>query len=155
MIAASLPPHLKKQLFFYSGLFLLVIVIDQLSKLLVLNYRLFPVYYNKTIAFSLPVAWYLPWLVIAGIGISFLFSEQRKKLTAQDLETFLNHKYLCIALPLIAGGGISNIIDRIFHNGTVVDFIDLRYWPVFNLADSAIVTGVILIIYHLYNKRGA
>ncbi len=76
-------------------------------------------------------------------------------LTIEKLDNLLSNRLLAVALPLIAGGGISNIIDRIFHNGSVVDFIDLRYWPVFNLADSAIVIGVFLIIYHLYQKKGA
>lgn len=52
----------------------------------------------------------------------------------------------------IAGGAIGNLIDRIFRaedgalSGAVVDFIDLGWWPVFNIADSAIVVGVIVII---------
>ncbi|MBC7254135.1 MAG: signal peptidase II [Actinobacteria bacterium] len=45
------------------------------------------------------------------------------------------------ALGLIIGGALGNIIDRI-SLGAVVDFIDLRFWPVFNLADTAIVLGV-------------
>jgi signal peptidase II len=49
------------------------------------------------------------------------------------------------ALGLILGGAIGNLADRIRH-GFVVDFIDLRWWPVFNLADSAIVVGVAILI---------
>ncbi|MDI7251490.1 MAG: signal peptidase II, partial [Actinomycetota bacterium] len=45
------------------------------------------------------------------------------------------------ALGLIIGGALGNIVDRIAL-GAVVDFIDLRFWPVFNLADTAIVFGV-------------
>lgn len=45
------------------------------------------------------------------------------------------------ALGLIIGGALGNIIDRMAL-GAVVDFIDLRFWPVFNLADTAIVLGV-------------
>lgn len=50
-----------------------------------------------------------------------------------------------VALGLIIGGALGNIIDRIFL-GAVVDFIDLRFWPVFNLADAAIVAGVVYAI---------
>jgi len=46
-----------------------------------------------------------------------------------------------VAVGLIIGGALGNIIDRICL-GEVVDFIDLRFWPVFNLADTAIVIGV-------------
>jgi signal peptidase II len=49
------------------------------------------------------------------------------------------------ALGLILGGAIGNLVDRLRH-GYVVDFIDLKWWPVFNLADSAIVVGVLILI---------
>ncbi len=53
------------------------------------------------------------------------------------------------ALGLIIGGAVGNLIDRII-NGYVVDFIDVYYktwhWPAFNLADSAITGGVILLL---------
>lgn len=52
-----------------------------------------------------------------------------------------------ISLGLILGGAIGNLIDRI-RFGWVTDFIDIGGWPVFNLGDSAIVIGVILILYH-------
>ena len=56
---------------------------------------------------------------------------------------------LGIALALILGGAIGNLIDRIAY-GYVIDFLDVYYqswhWPVFNVADSAITLGVILLI---------
>jgi signal peptidase II len=50
-----------------------------------------------------------------------------------------------IAFGGIVGGAIGNIVDR-FHYQYVVDFIDLRWWPVFNVADSCITVGVTLLI---------
>jgi signal peptidase II len=50
-----------------------------------------------------------------------------------------------IAFGAIVGGAIGNIVDR-FHYHFVVDFIDLRWWPVFNVADSCITIGVALLI---------
>jgi signal peptidase II len=52
-----------------------------------------------------------------------------------------------VPLGMIVGGGIGNLIDRVFRpfDGQVVDFVDLQIWPVFNVADSAIVVGVLLI----------
>ena len=48
---------------------------------------------------------------------------------------------------LILGGATGNLIDRV-RVGYVVDFIDLRVWPVFNIGDSAITIGVALLIWH-------
>jgi signal peptidase II len=50
-----------------------------------------------------------------------------------------------VALGMIVGGATGNLIDRI-RLGYVVDFIDLRWWYVFNVADSAIVIGVCLLL---------
>lgn len=58
-------------------------------------------------------------------------------------------KMTAAALGLIIGGAVGNLVDRINH-GYVVDFIDVYYrdwhWPAFNLADSAITCGVVLLI---------
>jgi signal peptidase II len=51
------------------------------------------------------------------------------------------HPLLPVALGLVLGGSVSNLLDRV-RLGHVTDFIDLRYWPAFNLADTFIVVGV-------------
>ncbi len=51
------------------------------------------------------------------------------------------HPVLPVALGLVIGGSVSNLVDRV-RLGHVTDFLDLRYWPAFNLADSFIVVGV-------------
>jgi len=58
-----------------------------------------------------------------------------------------NRMLIRIALGLILGGAVGNLIDRL-RFGEVVDFIDVGAWPVFNLADSAIVVGVVIIIFY-------
>lgn len=55
-------------------------------------------------------------------------------------------------LGLLLGGGVGNLIDRL-RLGYVTDFIDLRVWPVFNLADSAVVVGTALLAYFLLLRR--
>jgi signal peptidase II len=50
-----------------------------------------------------------------------------------------------VAFGAIVGGAVGNIVDR-FHYGFVVDFIDLHWWPVFNVADSCITVGVALLV---------
>jgi signal peptidase II len=51
------------------------------------------------------------------------------------------HPILPVALGLVMGGSLSNLVDRV-RLGHVTDFLDLRYWPAFNLADTFIVVGV-------------
>jgi signal peptidase II len=60
----------------------------------------------------------------------------------------LNNRLGWLALGLILGGTIGNLIDRLRFDG-VTDFISIGFWPAFNLADSAIVVGVILFAYSL------
>jgi signal peptidase II len=50
-----------------------------------------------------------------------------------------------VLLGLILGGTVGNGYDRLLH-GTVTDFIALHFWPVFNVADSAISVGVVLLL---------
>jgi len=76
-------------------------------------------------------------MVVTLVLIVWLF-----RLTARE-------KLTAAALSLIIGGAVGNLVDRINH-GYVVDFIDVYYrdwhWPAFNLADSAITGGVILLL---------
>lgn len=54
-----------------------------------------------------------------------------------------------VALGLITGGALGNLVDRLFR-GRVVDFLDIGWWPVFNVADIAIVTGVIILVITIF-----
>lgn len=53
---------------------------------------------------------------------------------------------------LFVGGAIGNLIDRILH-GVVIDFFDLRIWPIFNVADIAICVGVGLILWKIISEE--
>lgn len=57
-----------------------------------------------------------------------------------------------IAFSLILGGALSNLLDRL-RFGYVVDFLDFRIWPVFNVGDSAITIGALLLIVELLRKK--
>jgi signal peptidase II len=54
------------------------------------------------------------------------------------------HPVLPVALGLLIGGSASNLVDRI-RLGHVTDFLDFRYWPAFNLADTFICVGVAIL----------
>ncbi|MCU1450356.1 MAG: peptidase [Acidimicrobiales bacterium] len=58
---------------------------------------------------------------------------------------------MAVALGLVLGGALGNLADRIFRSpglgrGSVVDFVDLRWWPVFNVADAAITCGCVALV---------
>ncbi len=60
----------------------------------------------------------------------------------------LNRRYV-VAFSLILGGAMGNLFDRIVY-GYVIDFIDFRIWPVFNVADSAITIGAVIIAWQCF-----
>ena len=99
---------------------------------------------NYNIAFSLPVSgWWLNWLIILIIlGLSFYFFYIVKK---RDC-----HKALFLLFIVL--GAASNLYDRLVYS-CVIDYFDLKYFTVFNLADMMIVGGVAGIIFLLIVDR--
>jgi len=64
---------------------------------------------------------------------------------------------LSIGLGLLLGGALGNLIDRLTSSDhAVTDFLDMHIWPVFNLADAAIVVGALMTFFYVYvvQKRG-
>ncbi len=59
-----------------------------------------------------------------------------------------------VALSLLLAGALGNLIDRI-RFGYVIDFFDFRVWPVFNVADSAITVGAVLLVFTLFASSSA
>lgn len=124
---------------------LIILLIDQLSKYAIVAsgsyYTL-----NSGIAFSLPLTNTVA-LITSCVLICFLayFHEKLLPNNHQKLATY--------AIGSVIGGATSNVIDRI-HLPGVIDFIKLPYWPTFNLADSAICIGIIiLMVLHWKNKE--
>lgn len=139
-----------------------VIVVDQVSKQLVVHYLdefdrivLAPVLnlvrlHNTGAAFSLLAA-LPPWFFVAislvvAIGIMLWLRRHPRGETL-----------LAVGLSLIAGGALGNAIDRATR-GFVVDFVDVHaaswHWPAFNVADSAITVGAALLLLDMWRKRG-
>ena len=58
------------------------------------------------------------------------------------------HSLVKWSLSLVVGGAVGNLIDRVVY-GYVIDFFDFPIWPVFNIADMAIVVGAFLLSYYL------
>ena len=137
---------------------LLVIVLDQLTKYMastLLSYykpvALMPMFnftlmHNTGAAFSFlnDAGGWQRWLFsVIALGVGGFLALWLKRLTVQE-------RLQAIALALILGGAIGNVIDRMWL-GYVIDFIDVYYanwhFPAFNIADSAITIGATLIIY--------
>ena len=82
--------------------------------------------------------------MLAIVVIAILVATMRKQSNTMSL----------VATGCIVGGATGNVLDRVFRgtgfmNGAVVDFIDLRWWPVFNVADIGIVCGAIAVAYSM------
>lgn len=133
--------------------FSLVILIDQITKYLVVenfvsgetmplleNVFHFTYVRNHGAAFGIMQGqqWFFIGATIIVLGAILYFYKEL------PLYSFWNR----LALGLMIGGAIGNLIDRI-RLGYVIDFIDLRVWPVFNIADSSVVVAVTIFSYWL------
>jgi len=113
----------------FLGLF---IFIDQLAKYLVRHWGGFYIC-NQNISFGMQIPaylFYLIWIILV-LTLIYFYLKQRK-----------------LYFILILAGAISNLIDRAIF-GCVIDFINLKIWPIFNLADIFITIGVIMLLYKI------
>jgi signal peptidase II len=90
--------------------------------------------FNSGGAFGVLQGWPGLFLIATGVVVAVILMWVRR----------LEDPRWALPLGMVLGGGLGNVFDRIFRdtNGQVVDFIDLHWWPVFNLADASIVIGV-------------
>jgi len=139
---------------------LLVLVADQISKYLVLS-NLKPSHSWN------PVASLTPWVSITHVtntGAAFgLFQDRGPFFVVIAVIVVVaiifyyrqlpaGQWWIKVSLGLQLGGALGNLLDRL-RLGYVIDFIDFKIWPVFNLADSAIVIGVAILAYYLLRDR--
>ncbi len=149
-------PKLGRGFWGWLGLAAGLVLVDQLSKLAVLarfqlgesleitSFFNLVLVYNPGAAFSFLAAaggWQKWFFVALALGIS-----------AWIIHMLLTHpeqKRQNLALTLILGGALGNVIDRVAY-GAVVDFLDFHlagwHWPAFNVADSGITVGAVLLV---------
>ncbi|MDP8211826.1 MAG: signal peptidase II [Candidatus Zapsychrus exili] len=131
----------------------IVVLVDRLTKIffidllsygeslpVIRNFFHVTLVYNTGIAFGLlkdngVVFLIVPIIAVALLAYNIFYYKQNNEV--------LSRSYI-FAFSLILGGAMGNLIDRINY-GYVIDFIDFRIWPVFNIADSAITIGAIII----------
>lgn len=141
--------------------FLAVLVFDQLTKLIVRmslfvgqsvqvigNVARLTYVENRGMAFGIQIGDGLVFTILsilASVGIAVYLYLQRDE-----------HPGITVSLSVILGGAVGNLIDRILF-GRVVDFVDVGIgtvrWPVFNVADSAVVIGMVLLIVTTYRME--
>ena len=133
-----------------------VIVLDQLSKWVVLNTlslgdtRYVAPFWNWVLTFNPGAAfsfladqpgWQRWFFIVLAIGVSAWLALEIRRNASQRL--------LSLSMALIMGGALGNVVDRV-RFGAVVDFIQWHaagyYWPAFNIADSAICIGAALLV---------
>ncbi len=139
--------------------FIAVLVLDQISKQIIRmtlfvgqsvevigNFARLTFVENRGMAFGIQIGNGLLFTmlsIIASIGIAVYLFLQRNE-----------HRGIAMSLSMILGGAIGNLIDRIAF-GRVVDFMDIGIgntrWPVFNVADSAVVIGMGFLIFTTYH----
>jgi signal peptidase II len=135
---------------------ILVAIADQVTKLLALAHLAdgaFEVtsFFKLSLAFNTGAAfsflanadgWQNLFFVVVAIVVSIVILFMVRRLGA-------NERQVAVALMLVLGGAIGNVIDRV-RLGYVVDFLDVYYrtwhWPTFNVADSAISVGAVLLV---------
>jgi signal peptidase II len=147
----------------WLGVGVLVIALDQLSKFWISSHFVYAESYAVTNFFNL--------LLIHNSGASFgmlndaggwqrwLFSGIAVAASVWILWLLRKHqqeKLFCIALALILGGALGNLIDRLMY-GYVVDFLDFHWdehhFAAFNIADSAINIGAVLLLWDSFMKK--
>lgn len=147
----------------YLWLSLLIIVADQISKTIMVNwldlYQSVPVlpFFNLTLAHNPGAAfsflagaggWQRWFFIILAVVICTVLVIWMKRL-AQTA------KLEAISLAMIIGGATGNVIDRLIY-GYVIDFLDVYagsyHWPAFNIADSAIFIGAVFLIIDSFRK---
>jgi len=148
----------------WLSLSLLVLVLDQLSKLwVVANFDLyesiqlipqlnFTYVHNTGAAFSFLSSaggWQRWFFVAIALVASISLSVWLTRLKPSE-------RWMAVTLSLILGGAIGNVLDRIAY-GYVIDFIDVYYqtwhWPVFNIADCAISVGVLMMLIDTFRPQ--
>jgi signal peptidase II len=134
----------------FFGIAIATIICDQLSKWIIvhlfsspLSLPVIPSVFHLTLVYNRGAAFGLfPGAHLFFIGISLCVVAgilyYRKSLLEEGF-------YSVLGYALILGGAIGNLIDRI-RLKAVIDFLDFRIWPVFNIADSAICVGVFFLI---------
>lgn len=143
-------------MFRFLWITLAVVVADQVTKYFALKHLMrseiaiapflnFALAFNTGAAFSFlsdAGGWQNLFFVGVAAVVSIIILFMIRRLGANDLQ-------VAVALMLVLGGAVGNVIDRV-RFGYVVDFIDVYYqswhWPTFNIADSAITIGAILLI---------
>ncbi len=107
--------------------------------------------YNRGAAFGLHLGQYSRWIfLVLTIAALVILAQLYRQTSVRDVARTL-------AISLVSGGAIGNLIDRVRGPQGVVDFIDIGFgdmrWPTFNVADMAVSTGAVLLAWVLWGEE--
>lgn len=109
--------------------------------------------HNNGAAFGIFKGGALFFIILSLISIAVIFILMiRKDIFLKVFAVEPGNRFVRICLGLILGGAFGNLIDRL-RNVYVIDFLDFRIWPVFNIADSAITIGGIMLCVAMLKKE--
>lgn len=141
----------------YLILAVFFIFLDRLLKILAINFYFIDTYelIGKYLQFSLAKNYYIAFSIpFSGILLNIIISILILFILLYLLILNTKQKYKTSGLLIfVVFGAISNLIDRLKY-GFVIDYLDLKYFTVFNVADIMIVCGIFsfFVIYHLNNQ---
>ena len=146
---------IRGQVVLYYLIVILTYALDQLSKLyiqeaiakgsslpIIENFFHITLVYNSGAAFGLLSGYSRLFILVALVAIfviNYVLFKKRKSLRGIER----------VSLCFILGGTLGNLTDRI-RWGYIIDFIDFRIWPVFNLADSFITVGAVMLAWSVF-----
>lgn len=149
---------MSKRMWFYSSLFVLIFAADRITKWLVVHFLKTSYHINSFLEITKTINrgiswgffhsapeygyWFITVLIAVFCGALIYYAYAR-----------LKEKKSILGEVLIIAGGVSNLIDRVLYNG-VIDFILISIgewsWPVFNIADIAIVLGATCMLFESF-----
>jgi signal peptidase II len=142
-----------------------VVVVDQVTKWLAVKMLfgqppvvVIPGFFELTLVYNTGAAfgflrdaggWQNAFFIAVAVIVSLFLISMLRRLKAGEVQS-------AVSFALILGGAIGNVIDRV-HQGFVIDFIHWFYqdwhWPAFNIADSAITIGAVLLVLDVFGIR--
>ncbi len=140
----------KNKILLFSSLSIIIILLDQLTKWLIIefqptfNLKILTIHLIKNTGAGFGILKNQTWLLaLISLLVTLLIIYYYPKIPKENFPQIMTALFLA--------GTIGNLIDRIFRK-FVIDFLDFHFWPAFNIADAAITIGAIGLVIYFWKK---